>query len=31
MDGLRQLKDVKQVAADRGKDVEEVLPFWRRS
>jgi small subunit ribosomal protein S5 len=31
MDGLRQLKDAKQVAADRGKDVEEVLPFWRRS
>jgi len=30
MDGLRQLKDVKQVAADRDKDVEEVLPFWRR-
>jgi len=31
MDGLRQLKDVKQVAADRDKDMEEVLPFWRRS
>lgn len=31
MDGLRQLKDVKQVAADRAKDVEEVMPFWRRS
>ncbi|MBK6326683.1 MAG: 30S ribosomal protein S5 [Chloroflexi bacterium] len=31
MDGLRQLKDVNQVAAERGKDVAEVLPFWRRS
>lgn len=31
MDGLRQLKDAKQVAADRDKPVEEVLPFWRRS
>ena len=30
MDGLRKLKDVKQVAADREKDVETVLPFWRR-
>lgn len=30
MDGLRRLKDVKQVATDRDKDVENVLPFWRR-
>lgn len=31
MDGLRRLKDAKQVAADRDKDVDAVLPFWRRS
>jgi small subunit ribosomal protein S5 len=30
MDGLRQLKDVNQVAAERGKEVEDVLPFWSR-
>ena len=30
MDGLRQLKDVNQVAAERGKDVADVLPFWSR-
>lgn len=30
MDGLRQLKDVYQVAADRGKDPADVMPFWRR-
>lgn len=30
MDGLRRLKDVKQVATDRDRDVENVLPFWRR-
>lgn len=30
MDGLRRLKDVRQVAADRGKDPAEVAPFWRR-
>lgn len=31
MDGLRQLKVVQQVAADRGKDVADVTPFWSRS
>lgn len=30
MDGLRQLKNVQQVAADRGKDVADVSPFWSR-
>lgn len=30
MDGLRRLQDVKQVAADRDKDVNEVAPFWSR-
>ncbi len=30
MDGLRQLKDVNQVAAERGKDKADVLPFWSR-
>lgn len=30
MDGLRRLKDVKQVAADRGKDPADVMPFWSR-
>jgi small subunit ribosomal protein S5 len=30
MDGLQQLKDVNQVAAERGKDVAEVVPFWSR-
>ena len=30
MDGLRQLKNVQQVAIDRGKDVAEVMPFWSR-
>ncbi len=31
MDGLRRLQVVEQVAADRGKDVADVLPFWSRS
>jgi small subunit ribosomal protein S5 len=31
MNGLRQLKDVRQVAADRNKDVADVMPFWSRS
>lgn len=31
MDGLRQLKNVQQVAADRGKEVADVTPFWSRS
>lgn len=30
MDGLRRLKTVQQVAADRGKDAAEVTPFWGR-
>ena len=30
MDGLRQMKHVQQVAADRGKDVADVTPFWSR-
>lgn len=30
MDGLRQLKHVQQVAADRGKEVADVSPFWSR-
>jgi hypothetical protein len=27
---LRRLKSVQEVAADRGKDVAEVAPFWTR-
>ncbi len=30
MDGLRRMKQVKEVAADRGKDASEVMPFWSR-
>jgi ribosomal protein S5 len=30
MDGLRQLRDAKVVAADRDKDIAEVVPFWSR-
>jgi small subunit ribosomal protein S5 len=30
MNGLNQLKDVNQVAAERGKDRADVLPFWSR-
>ncbi len=30
LDGLQQLRDMKQVAADRGKDLSEVMPFWGR-
>ena len=30
MDGLRQLKEYQQIAADRGKDKTEVTPFWSR-
>lgn len=29
--GLRDLKDVKTEAANRGKSVEELTPFWLRS
>lgn len=31
MNGLQQLKDVRQEAADRGKPVVEVAPFWSRN
>lgn len=30
MDGLRRLKTIQQVAADRDKDPNEVAPFWSR-
>ena len=30
MDGLSRLKNVHQVAADRGKEVMDVSPFWSR-
>lgn len=30
MDGLRRLKMVQQVAADRGKEAADVSPFWSR-
>ncbi len=30
MDGLSRLKSVQQVAADRGKEVADVSPFWSR-
>ncbi len=29
--GLRQLKSPDTVATDRGKPVEDVIPFWRRT
>jgi small subunit ribosomal protein S5 len=31
LNGLQQLRDIRQVAADRGKDQNEVMPFWGRS
>lgn len=31
MDGLRRMKHVQQIAADRGKDTNDVLPFWSRN
>jgi small subunit ribosomal protein S5 len=31
MDGLRRLKHVSQVAADRGKESKDVAPFWSRN
>ena len=31
MNGLRHLKNAQQVASDRGKDINDVLPFWSRS
>ncbi len=30
MDGLRRLKNVRQVAADREKELGQVAPFWTR-
>lgn len=30
MDGLRRMRQVKEVAADRSKDVSDVMPFWSR-
>lgn len=30
MDGLRQLENVRDIAAMRGKEVNEVAPFWSR-
>ena len=31
MDGLRRMKHVRQVAADRNKDEADILPFWSRN
>lgn len=30
MDGLDRLMDIRQVAADRGKELNQVSPFWGR-
>lgn len=30
LDGLNRLKSVQEVAAQRGKDVAEVAPFWSK-
>ncbi|HEC22665.1 MAG TPA: 30S ribosomal protein S5 [Chloroflexi bacterium] len=30
LEGLKQMKDVNELAAMRGKDPEELLPFWMR-
>jgi small subunit ribosomal protein S5 len=30
MEGLRRLKNVRQVASDRDKELAEVTPFWTR-
>ncbi len=30
LDGLLQLKDVQTEAANRGKDVKDVMPYWSR-
>jgi small subunit ribosomal protein S5 len=29
--GLRELKDVEEMAAQRGKSVAELTPFWMRN
>ncbi len=31
MNGLRRLKHIDQVAADRGKDRNDIAPFWSRN
>ena len=31
IDGLGQLKDMRQIALDRGKDPAEIVPFWGRN
>lgn len=31
MNGLNQLMDARQLAADRGKEPSEVMPFWGRN
>ncbi|GAB4276618.1 MAG: 30S ribosomal protein S5 [Candidatus Promineifilaceae bacterium] len=30
MEALKHMKDVEQIAADRGKEKAEVMPFWSR-
>lgn len=30
MDGLSQMKNLQQLAADRGKDPADIAPFWSR-
>jgi ribosomal protein S5 len=30
MNGLHRLKNVREVAAARGKEVADVTPFWTR-
>jgi small subunit ribosomal protein S5 len=30
MDGLNHLKSVEEVAANRNKEVNDILPFWSR-
>ena len=31
MEGLNRLRDVREIAADRGKNVADVSPFWTRT
>lgn len=31
MDGLRRMKHVQEIAANRGKDTADVIPFWSRN
>ncbi|RMD55621.1 MAG: 30S ribosomal protein S5 [Candidatus Thermofonsia bacterium] len=30
MEALKHMKDVEQIAADRGKEMADVMPFWSR-